>query len=101
MTGTIRRQDLQSPDTIVVLELDGSAEEIVPVEERILTADAKVSTSSTCDRQEYGPERTLDGNRKTYWTTDKGVMEGWLEYDLGEPRNSSIPSNVGGVVVNV
>ncbi|MBI4326798.1 MAG: alpha-L-fucosidase [Chloroflexi bacterium] len=83
---TIGKYDIQPTDTIVVLELDGSAEEITPVEERILTTGASVSASNVREnKKEYRPELTVDGNRGTYWTTDEGVTEGWLEYDLGKP----------------
>ncbi|MHB0956361.1 MAG: alpha-L-fucosidase [Pirellulaceae bacterium] len=86
VTGTIRKQDLQPPDTIVVLDLDGSAAGLAPIEEQVLTADAKVSASSTRDAHAYGAEQTVDGDRRTYWTTDTGVTEGWLEFDLGKPH---------------
>ena len=90
ITLTIGKYNLQSPDTIVVLELDGSAEEISPVEEVVLTAGAKVSASNIRqNKKEYDPSLTVDGNCSTRWSTDAGVTEGWLEYDLGKPRTFS------------
>jgi alpha-L-fucosidase len=86
ITLKIGRSDLQSPDTVVVLELDGSAEEMAPVGEKILTAGAHVCASSVREnKKEYGPELAVDGKTATYWTTDEGVTNGWLEYDLGKP----------------
>jgi alpha-L-fucosidase len=86
ITMTLGKYDIQPLDTIAVLELDGSAEELVPVEERILTSGASVSASNVREhKSEYGPELTIDGKRDTYWTTDKDVTQGWLEYDLGKP----------------
>jgi alpha-L-fucosidase len=83
---TIGANDIQSPDTIVALELDGSAEEIPPVEESVLTRGASVSASNTRqNKAEYAAGLTVDGNADSYWTTDEGVTEGWLEYDLGHP----------------
>ena len=83
---TIGKDETQPTGAIVVLELDGSAEEIVPVDERILTAGVRVSSSSAGENpNENGPEMTVDGNCTTYWTTDAGVTTGWLEYDLGKP----------------
>lgn len=86
ITVTVGKYDIQPTDTIVVLELDGSAEAIIPIEERVPTAGASVSASNIREnKKEYRPERTADGNRASYWTTDEGVTEGWLEYDLGKP----------------
>jgi len=76
----------QSPDMVVALKLDGSATDISPVEEAVLTRAAKVSASGT--RQgttEYDAQLTVDDNPDTYWTTDDGVKEGWLEYHLKQP----------------
>ena len=86
ITVSIGKYDLQPTDTIVVLELDGLAEEIAPVEERVFTTGASVSASSVREsKKKYRPELTVDGDRTTYWTTGEGVTEGWLEYDLGKP----------------
>ncbi len=90
ITVTIGKTDLQPPDTVVALELDGAAEEIAPVEEKILTAGASVSASSVRENgKEYRPELTVDGDSATYWTTDEAVSDGWLEYDLGKPCSFS------------
>jgi alpha-L-fucosidase len=86
LTLTIGKYDKQSPDTIVVLELDSSAEEISPIEETVLTAGAKVSASNIRqNKKEYDSALTVDGSSATYWSTDPGVTEAWLEYDLGKP----------------
>jgi alpha-L-fucosidase len=90
ITLTVGRYDLQPLDTIAVLELDGSAEDIAPVEETNLTRGAKVSASSfRSDSEQFRPENTVDANRMTFWTTDASVTEGWLEYDLGQPLTFS------------
>ena len=84
------KYDLQPVNTIAVLELDGSAEDIPPVEEAVLTAGAKVSASNTRQsKTEYDPKLTVDGNPATFWTTDPLVAEGWLEYDLGQVHTFS------------
>jgi len=86
LTVSIDKYDLQPTDTIVVLELDGSADEISPIEEAVLTAGAKVSASNIRqNKKDYDPALTVDGDPSTYWTTDGDVREGWLEYDLGKP----------------
>ncbi len=90
ITVKLGKADIQGPDTIVVLELDGSAEDIKPFDEAILTAGACVRASGVREnKKEYGPESTVDGNRATYWTTDENVSAGWIEYDLGKPRTFS------------
>jgi alpha-L-fucosidase len=82
----IGKTDITLPDTVVALELDGSAEDIAPLEETVLTARASVSASSVrASNGEYRAELTTDGNDATFWTTDEGISEGWLEYDLGKP----------------
>jgi len=82
----IDKADLRTPDTVVVLDLDGSAEKLSPVEETVLNAAAKVSASSVRqDQSAYRASLTIDGKRATFWTTNPGVTEGWLEYDLGKP----------------
>lgn len=90
ITLKVGKYDLQPVDTIAELELDGSAEDIVPVEELNLVQAAKVMASSS--RNEGGrflPEKTIDQDRKSFWTTEAGVTEGWLEYDLGGPKTFS------------
>jgi len=86
ITLTLEGTDLQPPVTIVALELDGPVEGIMPIDETILTAGAKATSSNTRGgEKEYGPEQSVDGNRATCWTTDEGVSTGWIEYDLGRP----------------
>ncbi len=86
ITLKLGKADIQRPVTTVVLELDGSAEELKPIEETALTAGARVRASSVREnKKEFCPELTVDGDSATYWTTDETVSEGWLEYDLGKP----------------
>jgi alpha-L-fucosidase len=85
ITVKIGIHDIQPTDTIVVLELDGSAEEITPVEERSFTAGVSVRASNVRkNKKQYAPELATDDNPSTYWTTDEGIHNGWLEYDLGK-----------------
>lgn len=88
ITVTIGKSDLQPVDTIAVLELAGSAENIAPVEEPNLTRARAVKVTASSfrgDAKQFKPENTVDENRATYWTTEQGVTNGWLEYDLGKP----------------
>lgn len=90
LTLTVGKYDLQAVDTIAALELDGSAEDILPVEEKNLVQSAKVNASSSHpEAGRFLPANTIDQDRKSYWTTAAGITEGWLEYDLGEPKTFS------------
>ncbi|NLG50803.1 MAG: alpha-L-fucosidase [Chloroflexi bacterium] len=39
--------------------------------------------------QEFAPERALDGDPRTYWTTDPDVTQASIEFDLGQPATFS------------
>lgn len=82
----INVNDLEDPDTIVVLEMAEPSVQIQPLEERSVLDGAKVSASNfRQDSDQFSPDRTIDGDPSTYWTTDHGVKESWIEYDLGRP----------------
>jgi alpha-L-fucosidase len=38
----------------------------------------------------FAPAKATDDNADTYWATDDGVTTGWLEIDLGEPREFNV-----------
>jgi len=86
VTVRIDSNDLENPSTIVVFELESSAEEIEPIE-RPVNRDVSV-TSSNADHSR--DRLASDGNSKTYWKADHGpsgyVSQPWLEYDLGRER---------------
>ena len=51
-----------------------------------LAEKAKVSASNIRgNSKEFGAERTIDGNKDTYWATDDGVVKASLTIDLGKP----------------
>ncbi len=90
ITVSIGKYDLQPTDTIVVLELDGDAEGIAPVEELNFTRGVTVTASSFRGAaKQFQPGNTVDENRASYWTPEAGVTNGWLEFDLGQPRTFS------------
>jgi alpha-L-fucosidase len=87
---TIREHDLQPTDTIVVLSLNGSAEQIKPIEERPVNQGAAVRASNVRqNKPHYAAEHASDGDMSTYWATDDGVKDAYLEYDLGRERTFS------------
>jgi alpha-L-fucosidase len=78
--------DMQTPSTIVVLELDANAEQIAPIGEIPVNRNA-VAKSSNSD-----PARDAlasDGDMSTYWQSDGKTEQPWLEYDLGSEKTLS------------
>lgn len=73
-------------DTIVKLELEGSALDLpaLPVAASSVTATA----SNVFQKQtaQYGPQEAFDGDAETRWATDGGTRTAWIAADLGKPR---------------
>ncbi len=90
---SVPESDRQPIDTVVALELGGSALDIaaVDVPEAVsLTTKAKATASNTFQQQaEYGPDKAVDGKSDTRWATDTGTKSAWLEVDLGKPTRIS------------
>jgi alpha-L-fucosidase len=79
----------QPLDTIIALELDGSAAELkpVPVPVASLTFGKKVTASSVYPEPvgaTYRPEFAVDGDPDGGWTFAKDLKSAWLEVDLGQ-----------------
>jgi len=78
------RRDL---DTIIVLELDGPANEITPrsLLSDSLTAGKKARASNTHQNMStHSPAKAVDDDPATRWATDSGTKQAWLEVDLGK-----------------
>lgn len=76
-------------DTIVMMELDGSAADIQPVSGRSNSlAAGRPARASNVYRgmPEFVAEQALDGDMETRWATDAGRRSAWLEVDLGSPQ---------------
>jgi len=52
-------------------------------------AAAKASAVRGKDNQ-FGADKTVDGNPETYWMTDDGVSQAVIEYDLGAPKTFNV-----------
>ena len=51
-----------------------------------LAEKAKISASNVRgNSKEFGAEKTIDGNKDTYWATDDGVTKASLTLDFGKP----------------
>jgi alpha-L-fucosidase len=86
----VRPQDRDEIDTIVLLELDASAEAMAPLDWHVPSgslAFGKAAKASNVFRNmdEYAAARALDDDERTRWATDAGTKAAWLEVDLGEP----------------
>jgi alpha-L-fucosidase len=86
----VRPEDRDEIDTIVLLELDGSAETMTPINWRIRSgslAFGKPATASNTFRNmaEYQPDKAIDDDEQTRWATDSGTEAAWIQVDLGQP----------------
>jgi alpha-L-fucosidase len=78
----------QQIDTIIELELDGSASEIAPVSlpSSSLAYRKKATASNVYQNDsQHGPNKAVDDDPTTRWATDYGVKQAWLEVDMGKP----------------
>jgi alpha-L-fucosidase len=82
----LKQHNIHSPSTIVVLELDGSAEDILPINEIPVNQNVKVRSSN-----KNGAKNGLasDGSMATYWKADGHTESPWLIYDLGSEKSIS------------
>ena len=77
-----RRDEL---DTIIKLELNGPAGELVPVSmpSASLAHGKKTQASNTHQNNpRYGPGKAVDDDPTTRWATDSGTKQAWLQVDL-------------------
>lgn len=74
-------------DTIIRLELDGSAMDI-PALALGNAAQVKATASNVFGKQtsHYGPQEAFDGESETRWATDSGTKQAWIAADLGKPQ---------------
>ncbi len=77
-------------DTIIKLELDGSASEIPAVSLDLYNSvasnqEAKASNVYENNNWAYGPAKAFDDDLSTRWATDSGINEAWLSVELKKP----------------
>ena len=78
----------QELDTIIVLKLDGPANEIAPraLLSGSLAMAKKVKASNFFQNTpQHAPDKAVDDDPATRWATDWGTKQAWLEVDLGKP----------------
>jgi alpha-L-fucosidase len=81
---TFNQAAIDPIDTIIRLELDGSAMDLTAVS---LADGIKGAASNIYQKQteEYGPQQALDNDPNTRWATDSGTKQAWITADLGKP----------------
>ncbi len=89
VTLTVPEPSSQNADTVVKLTLDGSAQEILPLDVTrpgAIKPNMKATASHVYRRDPaYGPGKAIDGDDETRWATDGDTKQAWLEVDLGQP----------------
>jgi alpha-L-fucosidase len=73
--------DQHAIDTIVKLELDGSAMDIPAI---AFSSQIKATASNVyhTNMADHGPQEAFDGNPSTRWATDSGTKQAWIARDL-------------------
>ncbi|HEV2268710.1 MAG TPA: alpha-L-fucosidase [Steroidobacteraceae bacterium] len=82
----ISPNDMETPSTIVVLEVHGSAEDIAPIGEIPVNRNATVRSSNADASLD---KAVSDGSMCTYWKSDGKTEQPWIEFDLGIERSVS------------
>lgn len=82
----ISPNDMETPSTIVVLEVHGSAEGIAPIGEIPVNRNVAVRSSNTDPSLD---KSIADGSMCTYWKSDGKTPQPWIEFDLGSDRSIS------------
>jgi alpha-L-fucosidase len=87
LTLTLDPAALDPLDTIIRLELDGSAMD-VPVMAIGGESSLRATASNVYQQQtsDYGPQAAFDNDADTRWATDSGTRQAWIVADLGKPR---------------
>jgi len=87
LTLTLDQAGLDPIDTIVRLELDGSAMGI-PAIPLSAESSVKATASNVYQKQtsHFGPQEAFDSDPETRWATDSGTKKAWIAADLGKPR---------------
>lgn len=81
-----RRGLIHENDVKRVLELADVLERTFAVN----LASGAVATASADGGDEHGPDKTIDNDRETYWTTQEGVTEAEIIYQLQEERTFNV-----------
>jgi alpha-L-fucosidase len=83
VTIPVDRRD--SMDTIVKLQLNGSAMDLAALD---VTPKIKATASNVFQNQvsDYGPQMAFDDDSATRWATDNGTKQAWITATLASPQ---------------
>jgi alpha-L-fucosidase len=83
LTVTVPAAQHDAVDTVVRLELDGSAMDLPTL---ALGSEVKATASNVFQGQgeEYGPQQAFDNDSESRWATDSGTKQAWIAADLGK-----------------
>jgi len=79
--------NLRDPlDTVVKLQLDGSAMDLPAVK---IGGDTQATASNIYENDEsnYGPQQAFDNDSNSRWATDTGTKRAWIAARLSKPRS--------------
>jgi len=82
---TVPISQSRTVDTIVKLQLDGSAMNLPALE---IPSGFRAEASNIYHNQtnDYGPQLAFDGDPSTRWATDEGTEQAWVAVTLDSPR---------------
>ncbi len=86
---SVPKEHRRELDTIVVLELDGPADQagMISTLSHSLCMGKKATASNVYQNMsEHAPGKALDDDPNTRWATDAGTHSAWLEVDLERPQ---------------
>jgi alpha-L-fucosidase len=81
----LRTPQRQPIDTIVKLQLEGTAMDLTALEIP-LNFVAEASNIYQNQTNDYGPQFAFDGDLDTRWATDEGTKQAWVAVTLNSPR---------------
>jgi alpha-L-fucosidase len=77
----------QEIDTVIKLELDGNAKDILPISVHVPIAGLKASASNVYQNDaNYEAEKAFDDDPQTRWATDEKTKQAWLTVVFDKPR---------------
>jgi alpha-L-fucosidase len=80
-------------DTVVKLQLDGSAMDLAAVE---IAPQVKTTASNVFENQDadYGPQFAFDDDNNSRWATDNNIKQAWITAEYPSPQK------IGGVSIS-
>jgi alpha-L-fucosidase len=83
---SISANDMESPSTIVTLDIDGSAEALAPIGETPVNRGVAIKSSNA----DPGTDAMIaDGDIHTAWKDDGQTKQPWITFDLGSTKSIS------------